>query len=111
MTYSSDETRQSIELYHKGKSLEAIGSAIGRDKRTVRNILTEAGITIRPKFNHKPNHTLTAFEVLAIYGYRAELEPKEIAYRLGYKDRQSGRDLLRSAFEKIRARTPKEEQQ
>lgn len=117
------EMQMVSQMYNTGKSITAIREQTGRDFQTIRRMLVDSGIEVRnknaqrrlDKHNAKkrpashPMNQLTAMEILACCGYGSGLEPKEIAYRLGYKDRQSARDLLKSAFRKIKARTTKEE--
>ena len=122
--HAQEEVNRAVELYNKGRSLSAISAELGRERTTVKRMLISSGVTIRTmqeqvKLQRSPytpsgqlrSHSLTAMEVLAIYGVRAELDTKEIAYRLGYQSQQSVRDVLKSAFRKIKARTPKEDQQ
>ena len=122
VNHAQEEVNRAVELYNKGKSLSAISAELGRERSTVKRMLIGSGVTIRTmqeqvKLQRSPytpsgqlrSHSLTAMEVFAIYGVRAGLDTKEIAYRLGYQAQQSARDVLKSAFRKIRARTTPEE--
>lgn len=109
-------------MYNTGKSITAIKEKTGRDQETIRRMLIDSGVTIRDKNEQRRldyklakelprNLTLTPMEVLACCGYGSGLDIKRLAWRMGYKDRQSARDLLRSASRKIKAREALEEQQ
>jgi len=109
------EMQMVAHMYNTGKSITAIREMTGRDQETIRRMLTDSGVTIRDKNEQRrldyklskelpENLKLTAMEVLACCGYGSGLEMKQLAWRMGYKDRQSARDLLRSASRKIRAR-------
>lgn len=109
------EMQMVAHMYNTGKSITAIREMTGRDQETIRRMLTDSGVTIRDKNEQRrldyklskelpENLKLTAMEVLACCGYGSGLEMKQLAWRMGYKDRQSARDLLRSASRKIKAR-------
>ena len=102
-------------LYWNGKGIKTIGRMMGHDVTIIRRTLMEEGVQLRTiseqmKFEKSRkdavprNLTLTPMEVLACCGYGSGLEMKQLAWRMGYKDRQSARDLLRSASRKIKAR-------
>jgi hypothetical protein len=114
--WESHEIEQVIGFYDHGRGVKWISTELGRDPVVIRRILRENGVHIRSIQEQMKHHyklkredaprttALTAMEVLACCGLGCGLEPKEIAYRLGYKSSQSARDHLQSAARKIRAR-------
>lgn len=115
LNYAADEIKEVVDYYWKGLSIIAIKRRTGRDVQTIKRILAHEGVTLRSQkeqsaLSNRGEHVqlytfkLTAMEVLACCAYGSGLEPKEIAYRMGYKSQQSARDHLRSAARKIRAR-------
>src|SRR5260370_39220407 len=47
-TLSPEERQQILDVYHRCRAIRRTAGAVGRDRKTVRRVLEEAGVTIAP---------------------------------------------------------------